>query len=186
MCEIWWRITPSGPVRAQVPGKHPCVRFRTRYRRASVQTATMWFTTGTNSIDFSLILRYCLSTGITDLVSRKAVGLYPSYDTFRNLVMTPNGRFVATIVNLNNNPPKTSLDLWDGQTGTNIFSTSDTNFNFDGECESPAVSPDGRYIAFICGHMYLRDVVRAGRRQYSIQTHKSASQSGSLARSADD
>ena len=126
---------------------------------------------GSNS---GIILRYNVQTGATDLVYSNATVLIGSFANLHNLDMTPDGRFIAFVANVGNTSlTNTAIYLWDAQTGTNTLVSPDqtTGGPAIGVCDSPVVSTNGQYVAFLCGgtnlvpnplfaqyHLYLRDV----------------------------
>ena len=121
-----------------------------------------------------IILRYNVQTGSTDLVYSNAAVLVENFANLHNLDMTPDGRFIAFVANLGNSSlTNTAIYLWDAQTGTNTLVSPDqtTGGPAMGVCDSPVVSTNGQYVAFLCSgsnlvsnpligqyHLYLRDV----------------------------
>jgi len=121
-----------------------------------------------------IILRYNVQTGSTDLVCSNATVLIGSFANLHNLDMTPDGRFIAFVANVGNTSlTNTAIYLWDAQTGTNTLVSLDqtTGGPAIGVCDSPVVSTNGQFVAFLCGgtnlvpnplfaqyHLYLRDV----------------------------
>lgn len=126
-----------------------------------------------------IILRYEVQSGLTDLVYTNAVIDFESFETIHNLDMTPDGRFVAFVGNLTNNPYyyqgvlNTAVYLWDAQSGSSTLVSPDqtTGLPAAGICDSPVVSTNGQYVAFLSSgtnlvanplngqyHVYLRDV----------------------------
>jgi Tol biopolymer transport system component len=121
-----------------------------------------------------IILRYDIQTGLTDVVCSNAAVLVESFETIHNLDMTPDGRFIAYVANVGNTSlTNTAIYLWDAQTGSNTLVSPDPNTGgpATGVCDSPVVSTNGRYVAFLSGgtnlvpnplngqyHVYLRDV----------------------------
>lgn len=118
-----------------------------------------------------IILRYKVQSGTTDLVYTKAPVVAGSFETIHDLDMTPDGRFIAFVANMS--PTNTAVYLWDAQTGSNTLVSVDqtTNGPAGGTCDSPVISTNGRYVAFLSTgtdlvsnalngqyHVYLRDV----------------------------
>ena len=139
---------------------------------------------GSNS---GIILRYNVQTGSTDLVCSNATVLVESFANIHNLDMTPDGRFIAFVANVGNGSlTNTAIYLWDAQTGTNTLVSPDqtTGGPANGICDSPVVSTNGRYVAFLCGatnlvpnpligkyHVYLRDVQAGATALVDVDTN---------------
>jgi Tol biopolymer transport system component len=119
-----------------------------------------------------VVLQYNLATGVTEIVNTNAAGILPGLElNERNLSMTPDGRFVAFVPEING--VNTGLAVWDGQSNTtavlnlNINQIAVTNSIIDW----PAITPDGRFVAFVSDatnltasrvaagfHLYVRDM----------------------------
>ena len=120
-------------------------------------------------------LRYSLITGQTDIVNTNIAGIPSGLElNERNLTMTPDGRFVAFVANVNG--VNTGLAVWDAQSNTAVVVSLDLTQTAvtNSICDWPAVSPDGRFVAFVSNatnltanplvagfHLYVRDL-RAG------------------------
>jgi Tol biopolymer transport system component len=121
-----------------------------------------------------IILRYNVQSASTDVVFSNAAEVVESSETIHDLDMTPDGRFIAFVANAGNNSLTTAaIYLWDAQTGTNTLVSPDqtTGGPAAGICDSPIVSANGQYVAFLSNgtnlvsnpltgqyHVYLRDV----------------------------
>jgi Tol biopolymer transport system component len=121
-----------------------------------------------------LILRYNMTTQVTELVHTNAAVDGQVYEDIRSLAITPDGRYVAFLANTNDTSGQTTcVDVWDAQTGNITLASGD----LDGAvaaysiCEWPAISSNGRFVAFLSGglnlvtndtpgdyHLYLRDL----------------------------
>ena len=117
-------------------------------------------------------LRYNLATGLTDIVNTNVAGVLSGLElNERNLSMTPDGRFVAFVENVNG--VNTGIAVWDAQSNATTVASLDltqtavTNAIFDW----PAITPDGRFVAFVSNatnltanplaagfHLYVRDL----------------------------
>jgi Tol biopolymer transport system component len=125
-----------------------------------------------------VILRYSLQTGLTDTINTNAhvplLSFVPSFEKIHDLAMTPDGRFTAFVGNVSAN--NTAIYLWDAQSGTNTLVSANlgNTGQASGICESPAVSSNGRFVAFISTatnsvtntlagdcHVYIRDMQAA-------------------------
>jgi len=117
-----------------------------------------------------LILRYSLQTGLTDVIYTNAHVPVLSYELIHDLSMSPDGRFVAFVAG--NSIETNAIYVWDAQTGTNaLVSVSlDKVTPATGICDSPVISSDGQFVAFISSatnlvtnalagdfHLYIRD-----------------------------
>jgi len=139
---------------------------------------------GSNS---GIILRYNVQTGSTDLVYSNATVLVESFENIHNLDITPDGRFIAFVANVGNSSlTNTTIYLWDAQTGSNtlVSPDQDTGGPANGICDSPVVSTNGRYVAFLCGgtnlvpnpligqyHVYLSDVQAGATALVDVDTN---------------
>lgn len=97
-----------------------------------------------------LILRYNLATGATDLVHTNAA-VTSTTDGY-SLDMTPDGRLIAFIANTNGAASGDSCVLvWDAQTGSSTLASGapDGTVPAVSTCDSPVLSPDGRFVAFL-------------------------------------
>jgi Tol biopolymer transport system component len=118
----------------------------------------------------SLLLRHNLQSGNTDLVSSNALGdiFFPDPN---GPDMTPDGRFIAYTDAI---AAYTAVYLWDGQTGTRTLVSANLSGGVSPltYSDSPAVSSDGRFVAFLSDasdlvtnavdgtyQVYLRDVL---------------------------
>jgi Tol biopolymer transport system component len=128
-------------------------------------------TNSTGAAARGIILRYSLQTGLTDIINTNASVQLLSYELIHNLFMTPDGRFVAYVAN---NSTTNAIYCWDAQTGTNtLVSVSlDNSTPANGICDSPVISTNGQFVAFISSgnnlvtnnlsgssHVYIRDLL---------------------------
>lgn len=122
-----------------------------------------------------VILRYGLQTGLTDLIATNGNAppvLAPQ--NIHTLDMSPDGRFVTYISNRIDAITNTAITIWDAQTGLNTLVSVNTNGapSAGPFFDSPAVSSNGRYVAFLSGaadlttnpvsseyDLYVRDMV---------------------------
>ena len=105
---------------------------------------------GTNSQ--GLILRYNVSSGLTDIVSTNVNIPYQNVDNTHNLTMSPDGRFIAFIGNASDAlPGTTGVYLWDANTGSNTLVSADPGGNVatNAICAWPSVDSTGRYVTFL-------------------------------------
>ena len=143
----------------------------------SADGAYVAFEVVTNSNAFAmsgLILRHNVPSGVTGLVAANANVSAGPLEAIRSLEMTADARFIAFVGNVGNALPLTNsaIYLWDAQTGTNVLVSADqtTGQPAIGMCSSPALSADGRYVAFVSSgtnlvtnpmsgdyHAYVRD-----------------------------
>jgi hypothetical protein len=121
------------------------------------------------------IFRYNMSSGTTDRVNTNAFVPPTSPEEINSLAMSPDGRFIVFVGNTNGTAGTTSaIFRWDGLSGTTLLISSDLSGNVPANsvCDSPAIDPIGRYVAFLSSapnlvagaplggfHLYLRDTV---------------------------
>jgi Tol biopolymer transport system component len=100
----------------------------------------------------SLVLRYNIGTGMTDLICTNAPPQGGPPQDGRNLDLSPDGRFVAFVANSNYIAGSaTCILLWDAQSGLSTLASGDTNnlVATNTFCDWPAVAPDGHLVCFI-------------------------------------
>ena len=130
-----------------------------------------------SSAQTGIIARYNLAAGVTDLVESNAHAPLVPYEDIRNVVMTPDGLFLAYVANANSTTAGTNtcIKLWDAQTGTKTLVSGDASSHAPlGTCSWPVIDPTGRYVAFLSSatglvtnslagdyHLYLRDTQAA-------------------------
>jgi hypothetical protein len=125
------------------------------------------------SSTLGIVLRYHRSTGLTDTICTNAYVPSLPFQNIHNLAMTPDGRFIAFVANIGNaSGTNTAIYLWDAQTGINtlVSSNQDNSGPAHGFCDSPVVSSNGQFVAFVSNatnlvantltgdwHVYRRD-----------------------------
>lgn len=129
-----------------------------------------------SSAPAGIILRYSLQTGLTDIINTNAYVPRTPAGLVHDLAMTPDGRFIAYGAGRSNT---NAIYLWDAQTGANtLVSVGLDNVSpANGFSDAPAISDDGRFVAFISSatdlvsgspvggyHFYVRDM-QAGTTQ---------------------
>ncbi|OLE97519.1 MAG: hypothetical protein AUG75_07280, partial [Cyanobacteria bacterium 13_1_20CM_4_61_6] len=123
-----------------------------------------------------LILRHNLQTGATDLATTNAIGNTVGFDDSSGPDMTPDGRFIAYSAQTAPGPlPYSAIYLWDAQTGTNILISANLGGQVSSNAfsDTPALSADGKYVAFASDapdlvtnavdgsyQVYVRDLVK--------------------------
>ena len=121
-----------------------------------------------------VVLRYNMSSGQTDVVNTNANAPIGAYEDLRTIDLSPDGRFVASVINTDASGVNTLVYLWDAQTGTNVLVSADVNGAAPvyGNSYAPLVDSSGRYVAFLGDstnlttnmlagywHMYCRDTL---------------------------
>ncbi len=123
-----------------------------------------------------VVLRYGLQTGLTDLIATNgnAPRSVLAPQNIHTLDMSPDGRFIAYVSNQIDSVSNTAIAIWDAQTGLNTLVSVNTNGapSAGPFFDSPTVSSNGRYVAFLSGasdlttnpvsgeyDLYVRDVV---------------------------
>jgi len=112
------------------------------------------FQTASNQTGVSAIFRYNVGSGFTDLICSNAYLPSTALESFQDLDMSPDGRFVGYVADLNDTSgTNTAIYLWDAQTGTNILISANTNGVLPAPtfCDAPLVSSNGQYVAFLSG-----------------------------------
>ena len=125
-----------------------------------------------NAKPAGVVLRYHLSSGQTDVVNTNANAPVGLYQDLRTLDMSPDGRFVASVANIDTRGENTVVYLWDALAGTNLLVSADVNdaAPVSGSSYAPLIDPSGRYVFFLSTstnlttnvlmgacHLYCRD-----------------------------
>ena len=134
-----------------------------------------------------IILRYNLLTGSTDLVHTNANVPVEYFENIHTLDITPDGRFIAFVANIGNDAgTNTAIYVWDAQSGSSTLASADkdTAGPAQGTGDSPVVSPDGRFVAFISNgtnltanpligeyHLYCRDLLAGTTTLIDVDTN---------------
>ena len=116
-----------------------------------------------------VVLRYNMSSGLTDVVNTNAAVFAVPPENIRSLDMTPDGRFVAFLANTKSS----RVYVWDAQSGTATLASGDLSNNVPATsiCDSPSLDPSGRFVLFLSTatnlvtnalsgdlHVYVRDM----------------------------
>lgn len=132
-----------------------------------------------------LILRYNLASGVTELAFTNAwVPLNP-FENIAALNISPDGRFVVFVGNAQGfSGTNTAVYLWDAQSASIEPVSVDWNHALPAGafCQSPSISPDGRYVAFLSSaaltanalpgqHLYVRDVQLGNTKLVDVNTN---------------
>lgn len=119
----------------------------------------------------AMIFQYDSLNGTTTSISSNGFAPWTQNDDVYGPEMSPDGRFVVFVAT---NSGCLSVQLWDGQAGTNLLVSAalDGSYPTNSVSSTPAVSPDGRYVAFLSNatnlvtnaiasgwHIYRRDVL---------------------------
>ncbi|MBI4324867.1 MAG: PD40 domain-containing protein [Chloroflexi bacterium] len=97
-----------------------------------------------------LVFRRDLQSAALDVISTNAAGLEPLLDDAYGPEMSSDGRYVAF-----SSPGTTAITSsiwhWDGQTKTASLVSANLQGqpSSNGLCEAPAITPDGRFVAFV-------------------------------------
>lgn len=124
-----------------------------------------------------IVLRYNLGSGATGVVHTNAARPATTAEDAINPVMTPDGRFIAFVANVGVGVvTNTTIQVWDASTGTNVLVSAglDGMAPSNSICDWPAITPDGRFVAFMSSatnlvtntlsgeyHLFLRDLQTA-------------------------
>jgi Tol biopolymer transport system component len=134
-----------------------------------------------------IILRYSLSSGLTDLVHTNAFLPAGAYENIHNLDMTPDGRFIAFVANTSSTAGTNScIQLWDAASGLATLVSGDLSNQVPAQsiCDWPVLDDSGRYVAFVSNagnlvsnalngeyHLYLRDTQTGTTRLLDADTN---------------
>lgn len=127
-----------------------------------------------------IILRHNMSSNTTDLIETNANVPITAFESIHTLDMTPDGRFVAYVNNVNGlGQPTLGVSVWDAQSATSILVSVNTNgvASTGAFCDSPAISTNGRFVSFVSSatdlvsnsipsgyHAYLRNTLGGATR----------------------
>ena len=158
-----------------VPSTHPVISADGRYVAFKYGPTNRLDITATNQ-GAACILQYDSLTGTTRLVSSNAFPALPFSEDVYGPEMTPDGRYIGyvaqTVIDSN---AFSSVHLWDRDTGWDVLVSQDphTLWPSNTYSDTPAVSADGRNVAFISRaktlttnlvvdgpHIFCRDMIR--------------------------
>ena len=96
------------------------------------------------------VARYTLETMSLELIATNVAGFDTVADEDYGPALSPDGRFVAFADAIATNGTS-SVWLWDGQTKSTALVSANLNGepSRNGRCDSAALTPDGRYVAFV-------------------------------------
>jgi Tol biopolymer transport system component len=124
-----------------------------------------------NSKPVDLIFQYNLTNATLTSISSNGFPPWDQNDDVYGPEMSPDGRFVVFVAT---NSGCLTVQLWDAQAATNLLVSAalDGSYPTNSVSTTPAVSPDGRYVAFLSNatnlvangiasgwHIYRRDVL---------------------------
>lgn len=134
-------------------------------------------------------LRYSLATGLTDVVNTNVAGILSGLElNQRNLSMTPDGRFVAFLSNMDG--INTGVAVWDAQSNATVVANLDPMQTAvtNAICDWPAITSDGRFVAFVSNatnltanpvvagfHLYVRDLQAGASMLVDVDTNGAGS-----------
>jgi Tol biopolymer transport system component len=129
---------------------------------------------GVGAFSGGVVLRYHLSSDVTEVIYTNATVRTGSAEDVRNLAMTPDGRWVAFIATTNGSAASDSgVYVWDAQSGTVVLASGDSNGNLptNSACLAPGLDASGRWVVFLSDatnlvanpiagefHVYRRDL----------------------------
>ena len=132
------------------------------------------YETAKNPSTTGVILRYSVSTGLTDVVHTNAAVTMGPLEEARSLDLTPDGRFIAFVANTNGNTGvNTCLCVWDAQSSSVVVASVDQagRVSTNSISDWPSITADGRFVAFLSSasnltanpfvgtyHLYERDL----------------------------
>lgn len=122
----------------------------------------------------SVVLRYRMASGITDVIATNASGGQLGLETnYHSLDMSPDGRFIGFVAN-SGTATTSWINVWDAFNGGTTLASGDWINNTiptNTLCDSPMIDPTGRFVTFLCNasalvgnsliagtHIYSRDL----------------------------
>ena len=122
---------------------------------AKISTNGMFVAYEVSAANFShhagIVLRYNLQTGLTDVVNTNANAPIGHYENLRTLDMSDDGRYVASVGNIDSRGMNTAVFVWDSLTGTNLLAGPawSNSVPANGINYLPLLDPSGRFVAFL-------------------------------------
>ena len=120
-----------------------------------------------------VVLRYNVTTGLSDVVNTNVIGVLAGLElNAQNFCMTPDGRYVAFLSNVDG--VRAAVAVWDAQSNATTFVSVDaTQIQVTNSiCDWLSITPDGRFVAFTSNatnltanplatdfHVYVRDLL---------------------------
>ena len=166
-----WASTNARAIFQSVAGRTNCTSFN---YSISDDGQFVAYEAGTNSSTSgainAIVLRYSLLTGLTDIINTNAIAPLQPFEQVHDLALSPDGRYVAYVAGV---PTTNSIYLWDAQIASNaLVSVRPDNITpANGVCESPVISSNGQFVAFVSSatnlvtntltgdyHVYVRDL----------------------------
>jgi len=132
------------------------------------------------------ILQSDLISGTTTVIDTNAFGTGPDEENRFGPEMTPDGRYIVYVRREPDaNGVYSSVHVWDSQTATDILvSTDGIGVPAGTVSDTPAISPDGRFVVFLSDatnlvanavgsgfHIYLRDLQSATTQLVDVDTN---------------
>ena len=153
------------------------------------------FMTSTNSSGISsttgMVCRFDRETGLTDIIYTNPAVPFRWYQNSHLLDMTPDGRRVAFVANVNGSLGglTNAAYVWDALAATNILVSAGLDgLGGEGTCESLGISSNGQSVAFVSSarnlttttldgefQLYLRDIPAGLTRLMSATINSNAS-----------
>ncbi|MBI4663438.1 MAG: PD40 domain-containing protein [Verrucomicrobia bacterium] len=126
--------------------------------------------TGTLSGDGAVLLRYDLQTGSTVFVSSDAVGVVAGTEDMSGPVISADGRFVAFESKINATGQRV-IRVWDAATAATSLASANLSGEVPaaGNSDTPVLSADGSYLAFLSDATDLVTNLVAGTSQAFIR-----------------
>ena len=95
-----------------------------------------------------IIIRHNVQSGMDDLVSSNVSPASIGYKLYQNLDMTPDGRFIAYVINVGTG---TGVMLWDAQSAVSTLISVSTNGGASTSgsvCDLPTIDETGNFVTF--------------------------------------
>lgn len=138
------------------------------------------------------VLRYNTGTAATDTITTNATGIQSGLELSQHsLDMTPDGRFVSYVSNVDSSRTNTSVYVWDANSGVSTLASGSLSSNdvaTNSISERPVLDDSGHYVAFLSNagnlvsnsvngayHLYLRDLQQNSTRLIDVDTNNAGS-----------
>jgi Tol biopolymer transport system component len=167
------------------PSYHPSISDDGRFISFKTGWANGVTSPGGSGIPKVIIFQFDSSNRTAAIISTNGFPAWQQADDVYGPEMSPDGRFVVFVAT-NRSSTCLTVQLWDALAGTNldVSLAADGSFPTNSLSDTPAVSPDGRYIVYLSNatnltgnavargfHIYLRDVLAGTNQLIDIDTN---------------
>jgi Tol biopolymer transport system component len=181
-----------------MPSTHPVISDDGRYIAFKTGWTNGTASPGGSGVAAVIFFLYDSLNGTTTILSTNGYAPWANCDDVYGPAMTPDGEFVAFVQREPAGSTNySSVRLWNQQTGTNVLVSANANglWPTNSTSHTPALSQDGRYVAFLSDatnlvgvtatnslHIYRRDLQTATTMLMDVTTNgtPSADQLGAI------